>query len=47
LLSGGRVRGEGTLDELRHLAAKGVSLAEAEGAGGPLGTLEEVFLALT
>jgi ABC-2 type transport system ATP-binding protein len=51
LLSGGRVRGEGTLDELRRVAgtkgAPGVSLGEAEGAGEPLRTLEEVFLALT
>jgi ABC-2 type transport system ATP-binding protein len=46
LLSGGRVRGEGTLDELRREASRrapGVSPAEAEGEGG----LEEVFLALT
>jgi ABC-type multidrug transport system ATPase subunit len=38
LLSGGRIRGEGTLDELSHLAA-------ARGASST--DLEEVFLALT
>ena len=39
LLSGGTVRGEGTLDELLALAASRTS--------GTLGTLEEAFLALT
>jgi ABC-2 type transport system ATP-binding protein len=38
LLSGGSVRGEGTIDELGSLAAA---------RGGPTGDLEEVFLALT
>jgi ABC-type multidrug transport system ATPase subunit len=38
LLSGGRVRGEGTLDELSALAAA---------RGAPSSDLEEVFLALT
>jgi ABC-2 type transport system ATP-binding protein len=57
LLSGGRVRGEGTLEELKREAgrrAPGVSLAEADGAPGASpaeaegeGGLEEVFLALT
>ena len=40
LLSGGRVCGEGTLDELAALAA-------ARGVRRPAGDLEEVFLALT
>jgi ABC-2 type transport system ATP-binding protein len=40
LLSGGRVRGEGTLDELSSAAA-------ARGAAGGARSLEEVFLALT
>jgi len=40
LLSGGRVRGEGTVAELGVLAA-------ARGASGTTGNLEEVFLALT
>ncbi len=40
LLSGGRVRGEGTLDELSSAAA-------ARGAAGAARSLEEVFLALT
>jgi ABC-2 type transport system ATP-binding protein len=40
LLSGGRVCGEGTIDELSALAA-------ARGADPPTGNLEEVFLALT
>jgi len=38
LLSGGRIRGEGTFDELSALAA---------GRDGPSSDLEEVFLALT
>jgi ABC-2 type transport system ATP-binding protein len=38
LLSGGRVRGEGTLEELGSLAAT---------RGGSANDLEEVFLALT
>ena len=40
LLSGGRVCGEGTIDELSSLAA-------ARGASAAAGDLEEVFLALT
>jgi len=40
LLSGGRIRGEGTLDELSVLAA-------GRGASGSGADLEEVFLALT
>lgn len=40
LLSGGRVSGEGTLDELSSAAA-------ARGAAGQARSLEEVFLALT
>jgi ABC-2 type transport system ATP-binding protein len=40
LLSGGRVCGEGTIDELSSLAA-------ARGASARAGDLEEVFLALT
>ena len=38
LLSGGRVRGEGTFDELSEVAAA---------HGAPAADLEEVFLALT
>ena len=41
LLSGGRVRGEGSLDELRALAGARGALA------APAADLEEVFLALT
>ena len=44
LLSGGRVRGEGTLDELKAAAA---SRLPANAAGLPPADLEEVFLALT
>ncbi|MBX7184685.1 MAG: ABC transporter ATP-binding protein [Vicinamibacteria bacterium] len=44
LLSEGRVRGEGTLDELKAAAA---SREPASGAGRPPADLEEVFLALT
>lgn len=44
LLSGGRVRGEGTLDELKAAAA---SRLKANAAGLPPADLEEVFLALT
>jgi ABC-2 type transport system ATP-binding protein len=40
LLSGGRVRGEGTLEEL-------AALGESQGAHGRTTDLEEVFLALT
>ncbi len=40
LLSGGRVRGEGTLEELSALAA-------TRAAGNRRDDLEEVFLALT
>lgn len=40
LLSGGRVRGEGTLTELSALGA-------SRGVAAPAGDLEEVFLALT
>jgi ABC-2 type transport system ATP-binding protein len=47
LLSAGRVRGEGTLEELRRKAdtARPAGARLAEAAGG--GELEEVFLALT
>lgn len=45
LLSGGTVRGEGTLDELIELASTRAS--GTPGASGPIGTLEEAFLALT
>jgi len=40
LLSGGRVCGEGTFEDLRALALE-------RGRSGPYGNLEEVFLALT
>ena len=43
LLSGGTVRGAGTLDELRALAGTLGTL----GTPGTPGTLEDVFLALT
>ena len=41
LLSGGRARGEGTIQELSALAAS------RTGSPAPAGDLEEVFLALT
>jgi ABC-2 type transport system ATP-binding protein len=41
LLSGGTIRGEGTLDELMALARR------TAGTSGTISTLEEAFLALT
>jgi ABC-2 type transport system ATP-binding protein len=46
LLSGGTIRGEGTLDELTALAEARVGALGTLGTG-TLGTLEEAFLALT
>ena len=47
LLSGGRMRGEGTLEELSGRAALAPD-RQAAGAGASAGqALEEVFLALT
>ena len=44
LLSGGRVCGEGTLDELSRKAA---ALDSREAGQAERGSLEEIFLALT
>ena len=48
LLSGGTIRGEGTLDELTALASARIGPPGTGSLGsGTLGTLEEAFLALT
>jgi ABC-2 type transport system ATP-binding protein len=47
LLSGGTIRGEGTLEELTKLATDRLRTSGTPGTPGTLGTLEEAFLALT
>ena len=47
LLSGGTVRGEGTLQELTKLATDRIRTLGTAGTFGTVGTLEEAFLALT
>ncbi len=49
LLSGGRIRGEGTLDDLMRLAAQQHAPEPVTDTGrqGPPDNLEDIFLALT